>query len=320
MTGDQEPDVLLRAFEEHRAHLLRVAYATLGSLAEAEDCVQEAWLRLRRVSDPAGIRDLRGWLTTTVGRLALDALGSARARRERYVGTWLPEPLVEPGAARSEADDPAERVTLDESVSMALLVILEKLSPPQRTAFLLHDVFGLSFEEVAEVVGRSPAAVRQLAARARQHVEHGRPRFPPTHDEQRRVVAAFAAACQEGDLEQLITMLDPDVVWRGDGGGKVVSTRAEQRGSEKVARGLVAFATRIRTDVRFVSVNGAPGLVLREEDGTVSVCSLTMDAGRIVAIDVVRNPDKLTGLPDLGPGREPDPGPGGAPDGAGGVA
>ncbi len=307
MTGNPEPDVLLRAFEEHRAHLLRVAYATLGSLAEAEDCVQEAWLRLRRVPDPAGIRDLRGWLTTTVGRLALDALGSARARRERYVGTWLPEPLVEPAgaAARAEADDPAERVTLDESVSMALLVILEKLSPPQRTAFLLHDVFGLPFEEVAEVVGRSPAAVRQLAARARQHVEHGRPRFPPTHDEQRRVVAAFAAACQEGDLEQLITMLDPDVVWRGDGGGKVVSTRAEQRGREPVAAGLLAFATRLRFDVRFATVNGAPGLVLREEDGTVSVCSLTLDEGRIVAIDVVRNPDKLAGLPDLDPGRGP---------------
>jgi RNA polymerase sigma-70 factor (ECF subfamily) len=165
MTYEQ---ALAVAFEVHRPRLLRVAYATLGSLAGAEDCVQEAWLRLRTVARPEQIGDLGAWLTTTVGRLALDALGSARARRERYVGPWPPEPLVE------DAHDQADRVTLDESVSVALLVVLERLSPAERTAFLLHDVFGLTFEEVAGVVGRSPAAVCQLVARARRHVADGR--------------------------------------------------------------------------------------------------------------------------------------------------
>jgi RNA polymerase sigma-70 factor, ECF subfamily len=145
-------DELSAAFGVHRERLIRVAYATLGSVAEAEDVVQDAWLRLQRVSDPDSIRDLRAWLTTTVGRLALDVLTSARVRREEYVGPWLPEPLVEP-----LDEDPADRVTLDESISLALLVLLERLSPAERTAFLLHDVFGLSFDEVAQVVGRSPA-------------------------------------------------------------------------------------------------------------------------------------------------------------------
>ena len=203
MTGPGSRDELALAFEAHRPRLVRVAYASLGSVAEAEDCVQEAWLRLRRLPDPGSIRDLGAWLTTTVSRLAYDALGSARARRERYVGPWLPEPLVE----HLSTDDPADRVTLDESVSMALLVVLERLSPAERTAFLLHDVFGFGFEEVAGVVGRSPAAVRQLASRARRHVEDGRPRFPPTRAEQQRLVTAFAAACGSGDMQQLVALL-----------------------------------------------------------------------------------------------------------------
>jgi len=272
---------------------VRVAYATVGSVAEAEDCVQEAWLRLRRVVDPAEIRDLGAWLTTTVSRLALDALGRARARRERYVGPWLPEPLVEDIAV----PDPADRVTLDESVSMALLVVLERLTPAERTSFLLHDVFGLSFAEIAGVVGRSPAAVRQLAARARQHVADGRPRFPPTHAEQRDLVAAFAAACAEGDLGRLVTMLDPDVVWRG--GGKVAS-RPGAQGAEQVAAALLVLTRRPPRQIAMASVNGAPGLVLRDADGVLSVISFTVDGGRIAAIDVVCNPDKLTGVPEPG--------------------
>jgi len=290
LTGDEE---LTRAFEAERPRLLRVAYATVGSLADAEDCVQEAWLRLRRHQDPAGIRDLGAWLTTTVSRLALDSLGSARARRERYVGPWLPEPLVEDLDAR----DPADRVTLDESVSMALLIVLERLSAPERTAFLLHDVFGLSFEEVARVVGRSPAAVRQLASRARAHVERGRPRFPPTQQQQREVVAAFAAAAHAGDLERLVGLLDPDVVWRGDGGGKVPAAPLG-RGAATVARRLLALADRPPLSTRMALVNGAPGLVLRDADGVLTVVSFTVDAGRIAAIDAVRNPDKLAGLPE----------------------
>ncbi|MGI5227638.1 RNA polymerase sigma factor SigJ [Actinoallomurus sp. CA-142502] len=289
MTAAEE--TLARAFERQRPRLLRVAYATTGSLAEAEDCVQEAWLRLRGVPDPLAIRDLPSWLTRTVGRLALDALGSARARRERYVGTWLPEPLV-------ESDDPAERVTLDESVSMALLVVLEQLTPAERTAFLLHDVFGLPFEEVAAVVGRTPAAVRQLASRARRHVERGLPRFPPTHGEQAALVAAFAEACRDGDLKRLITLLDPDVVVRGDGGGRVSALPEPVRGVEDVARWLLAFTRRPPRRVRTALVNGAVGLVLEDADGVRSVLAATVDAGRITALDVVRNPDKLTAVRD----------------------
>lgn len=286
--GGVTADDLARAFQQERARLLRVAYATLGSVAEAEDCVQEAWLRLRLLEDPSGIRDLRGWLIRTVGRLALDALGSARARRERYVGTWLPEPLVaETGA------DPAERVTLDESVSMALLLVLESLSPAERAAFLLHDVFSMTFEEVAEVVGRTPAAVRQLASRARRHVAAGRPRFPPTPQEQRALVEAFAAACQGGDLDALTRLLDPDVVCRGDGGGKVSAVPGEVLGADQVARLLLSFTRGAQLDVRVATVNGMPGLVLRAVDDVLSVASFTVDGGRITSVDVIRNPDKL---------------------------
>jgi RNA polymerase sigma-70 factor, ECF subfamily len=266
-----------------------VAYSTTGSLAEAEDCVQEAWLRLRRVEDPSAIRDLPAWLTRTVGRLALDALGSARVRRERYVGTWLPEPLVE----NAVTEDPAQRVTLDESVSMALLVVLERLSPAQRTAFLLHDVFRLPFEEIAGIVGRTPVAVRRLASQARRHVERGSPRFPPTRAEQAELVAAFAAACQAGDLERLVALLDPDAVFRGDGGGRVSAVPGTVRGAENVARLLPPFTRRPPRHTRAALVNGAPGLVVRDADGILLVIAFTVDGGRIVAVDVMRNPDKL---------------------------
>ena len=294
MTRPGADDTLTRAFEAHRGRLLRVAYATVGSVPEAEDCVQEAWLRLQ-AQDPASIRDLGAWLTTTVSRLAYDTLGSARARRERYVGPWLPEPLV-----ADLDDDPAQRVTLDESVSMALLVVLERLSPAERTAFLLHDVFGLAFEEVADVVGRTPAAVRQLASRARKHVEDGRPRFPPSPAEQRQLVTAFAEACGNGDVQQLVALLDPDVVWRADGGGKATAAHPAQGGAQNVTRFLLALARRPPRSVRMASVNGAPGLVMRDADGVLTVIAFTVDAGRITALDVMRNPDKLTTVPDPG--------------------
>lgn len=292
-----DQDALARAFERYRPRLLRVAYSTTGSLTEAEDCVQESWLRLRRVPDPAAIEDLGAWLTRTVGRLALDALGSARARRERYVGTWLPEPLIELAPTQN---DPVEQVTLDESVSMALLVVLEHLSPAERTAFLLHDVFGLTFQEVAEVVGRTPAAVRQLASRARRHVEKGEPRFPPTDRQQRELVSAFAAACAQGELQRLIALLDPDVVCRSDGGGKVTALRQAHRGAKKVARILLGFTRGRPPGLVTAMINGAPGLIVRDADGGVSAVALTFDGGLITAVDVIRNPDKLSTL------RQPD--------------
>jgi RNA polymerase sigma-70 factor (ECF subfamily) len=281
---------LAAEFEALRPHLTRVAYGILGSLSEAEDVVQEAWLRLGR-ADAAEIEDMHAWLTTVVGRLALDALGSARRRRENYVGEWLPEPVVEEIGA-----DP----TLDETVSTALLVVLEQLSPAERTAFLLHDVFDLPFDEVAAIVGRSPAAVRQLASRARSHVELGRPRFPATAEDEQRIAAAFALAWQEGDLEQLLELLDPDAVLRSDGGGRVPTAGKPLLGAERVARALVGFgraSARAGREVqgRFARVNGATGLIV--EDGeTTSVVSLTTDAGRIIAVDIVRNPDKLRRL------------------------
>ncbi|MFC7480689.1 RNA polymerase sigma factor SigJ [Luedemannella flava] len=286
----RDPEELAVAFAGQRPRLLRIAYATTGSLAEAEDCVQEAWLRLRGVADPAQIRDLGAWLATTVGRLALDALGSARVRRECYVGTWLPEPLVEHDA------DPADRVTLDESVSMALMVVLERLTPAQRTAFVLHDVFGVPFDEVAGIVGRTPAAVRQLAARARQDVAAGRPRVPATYAAQRDLVVAFAAACAEGDLDGLLSLLDPDVTLRGDGGGKVTALPHPVTGSRRVAAILLAIAQPAPTEVRLVTVNGAPGLVIRDHTGRPSVMAFTVDQGRVTAIDSVRNPEKLAFL------------------------
>jgi RNA polymerase sigma-70 factor (ECF subfamily) len=294
-------------FEAHRPRLMRLAYAATGSLAEAEDCVQEAWLRLHRAAGRDTIRDLGAWLTTTVSRLALDALDRARVRREHHAGPWLPEPLVErladpaggaelfpghPGA------DPADRVTLDESVSMALLVVLEALTPAERTAFVLHDVFGLPFEEISGVVGRPAPAVRQLASRARRHVHGDRPRFPQTRARQREVLDAFTRACTDGDLERLVTLLDPDVVWRADG-GTVRAVPALASGASRIAQLLVGYSRRPPLQLRKALVNGAPGLVLRDADGILSVLALTFDGGRITAIDVVRDPEKLTGVADL---------------------
>ena len=287
------PDIA-EEFEALRPRLVRVAYATLGSLAEAEDVVQDAWLRLHR-TEPGEVRDLRAWLTTVVGRLALDALGSARARRERYVGPWLPEPLVD-----ESAPDPADRVTLDEEVSLALLRVLESLSPAERTAFVLHDVFGHTFGEVAEAVGRSPDAARQLASRARRHVEAGRPRFPATRETQREAVLAFAAAVTEGDVDRLVALLDPEVVLRTDGGGRVSAARKPIEGAGKVSRTLLAFARKGAVGARgaLVEVNGRPGLLVIA-GGADSVFAFTVDDGLITAIDIVRNPDKLTHLPEV---------------------
>lgn len=282
-------------FEELRPRLLRIAYSQLGSVAEAEDVVQEAWLRLQRTGETT-INNLPAWLTTVVSRLALDALGSAQARRERYVGPWLPDPLVD--AAVDDAD-PADRVTLDESVSLALLFVLERLTPAERTAFILHDVFGYAFEEIGEVVGRTPTAARQLASRARRRVVESRPRQSGTPEQQRRAVEAFAGAAGGGDLHALLEVLDPDVVMRSDGGGRVQASRVPLVGADRVSRALVALARTYagRSDAHFVDVNELPGLLMvNRDDGQVSVLAFTVDGGRITTIHIQRNPEKLRHL------------------------
>ena len=280
---------LAERFEAQRPRLVRLAYGQLGSLAEAEDVVQDAWLRLERV-DAGEIRDLGGWLTTTVSRLALDTLRSARVRREAYVGPWLPEPIVsEPG--------PAERAAQAEKVGLALLVVLESLSASERVAFVLHDVFGYAFDEVASALGTSSAAARQHASRARRAVEARRPRFPATPSQQREVVEAFEHAVGEGDVEELLQILDPDVVFTSDGGGVVSAARKPLAGAERVARVVLALAAKGAVRQEPVDVNGLRGSLVVGYDGVPTVFSFTVDAGRIVAIDVQRNPAKLRGLP-----------------------
>jgi RNA polymerase sigma-70 factor, ECF subfamily len=290
------PERTLAEFDRLRPYLLRVAYSHLGSLSEAEDLVQEAWLRLSR-ADRAEIRDLRAWLTTVISRLALDALTSARARRERYVGPWLPEPLVQDGAEGGDGADPSHRADLDEDVSMAMLIVLESLSPAERSAFLLHDVFGYSFDEVARIVDRTPAAVRKLAARARSAVESRRPRYPVRVAEQHEIVEAFLNASQNGDIAGLLGLLDPSVTYRSDGGGVVPAARKTFTGAERVARIFTAISGHYgdRYTGSVVTVNGAPGVLLKIGEDR-SVIAVTIDDGRITSLDVMRNPDKLTTL------------------------
>ena len=277
-------------FARARPRLLRLAYSQLGDLSEAEDVVQEAWMRLERTGAES-IQDVDAWLTTVVGRLALDALRSARVRREAYVGPWLPEPLV-----ASCDDDPAERVSLDESVSYALLAALEQLSPAERTAFVLHDVFDVPFAEVAEVVGRTPEAVRQLASRARRRVAERRPRYEVSEQEHERVVRAFARAVVDGDLERLVAVLDPDVVWTSDGGGRAIASRRPVRGAERVARAWIALrrkAAAVAPPPATLEVNGRLGLMTYGSDGDRAALSFVVQDGRITQIDAVRNPEKL---------------------------
>jgi RNA polymerase sigma-70 factor (ECF subfamily) len=214
-------------------------------------------------------------------------------RREAYVGPWLPEPV-----ASAPGDDPADRVTLDESVSYALLAVLEQLSPAERTAFVLHDVFDVPFGEVAEVVGRTPEAVRQLASRARRHVARQRPRFEASQDEHERAVRAFASAVGDGDLDGLVAVLDPGVVWTADGGGRAIASRRPLHGADRVARGWIALrrAGAIGPAATAIELNGRLGLIVTGTDGHRSAISFVVAGGRIARIDVVRNPEKLRRL------------------------
>ena len=290
MTTD--PDLLAAAFSQARPRLVRVAYAIIGSHSEAEDVVADCWFRLVAADEDEPVRDVEAWAVVVVSRMALDVLRSARVRRERYVGPWLPEPVV--GAPA----DPADKVTLADEVGYALLVVMETLSPAERTAFVLHDLFGLRFDEVAAVVGRAPGAVRQLASRARRHIR-GRSPWPSTDAaEHRRVVEAFAAAATSGDLAALIRVLDPDVVLVSDGGGLVTSARRPVLGADRVARFLLGVLAKEQPGdvIASVVVNGAPGFAIYQQGELVTIVSVTVAAGRVTRLDLVRAPGKLPRL------------------------
>lgn len=284
-------DRLAHEYEIARPRLVRVAYAILGVHSEAEDVVAETWLRLAAADAGDPVRDVDAWATVAVSRAALDALRSARVRREVYVGPWLPEPAV--GLLR---DNPADRVTLDEGVSFALLVVLESLTPAERTAWVLHEVFAVPFAEIATVVGRSNDAVRQLAARARAHLAAEKPRLGVGSAEHDRAVMAFLSAAAGGDVRALVAALDPDVVLTADGGGKVSSALRPVRGADRVARFLLGIAAKRQDDetLQIVTVNGLTGLGVLRGDQLTNVLSLTVDGGLVLRVDIVRAPAKLS--------------------------
>jgi RNA polymerase sigma-70 factor (ECF subfamily) len=294
-------------FEEHRDHLIGVAYRMLGSRAEAEDAVQEAYLRYAG-TDRSAIRDLRGWLTTTTGRICLDVLRSARVRREAYVGPWLPEPIVErlPSTGAVSPEDAAVRA---DEVTYALLVVLETLTPEQRVAFVLHDVFAVPFDEIAAVLGVTGAAARQLATRARRAVADGRPRHSATTAEQRRVAEAFLAAVSGGDIEALLALLAPDVIAIGDGGGYAPAGRRPVEGADKVARLLWGLFEKFggsgSARAEAVLVNGTVGFMVEiGEQRMRVVTAFAIADGRITGVFDQLNPEKLTHVPPVDPSRD----------------
>jgi RNA polymerase sigma-70 factor (ECF subfamily) len=284
-------DVLAQEFEENRTHLRSVAYRMLGSVVEADDAVQEAWLRLSR-SDAQAVENLRAWLTTVVARVCLDLLRSRRSRREDYVGSWLPEPIV----STDLESDPEHEALLADSVGLALLVVLDTLTPPERLAFVLHDMFGVPFDEIAEIVDRTPDAARQLASRARRRVQGAAPETEPDLGRQREVVDAFLAASRAGDFEALLEVLDPDVVFRIDGGGVPARSRPPVVGAEAVAQQVLARGTPLAPLARPAIVNGAAGAVVEIAGRPFAVVSFAVRNGRIAEIDVIADPAKLGGL------------------------
>jgi RNA polymerase sigma-70 factor (TIGR02957 family) len=290
-------------FDEHRDLLISIAYRVLGSVTDAEDTVQEAWLRWSKV-DPAEISNPRAFLVRVITRLAIDRLRRAKARRESYVGPWLPEPIL-------TGRDVAEDVALAESVSMAMLVVLETLSPLERAVFVLREAFGMPYAEIGEVVGRKEEAVRQLARRARDHVQERRTRFEADQTEQHRVTEHFLEAASSGDLEALMGVLAPGVTLVADGGGRALAPRRPVRGAEKVARFLLAVATEEKS-ARFLEsigaepvadlrvypapVNGGPGVVITSQGRPVSALLLDVADGAVQTIHLVANPEKLAGV------------------------
>jgi RNA polymerase sigma factor (sigma-70 family) len=287
-----DTDLLAAQFEENRTRLRAVAYRMLGSPSEAEDAVQEAWLRLSR-SDAEAIANLPGWLTAVVARVSLDMLRTRRARREDYVGSWLPEPVV---TVETGAPGPEQEALIADSVGLALLVVLDTLAPKERLAFVLHDMFGVSFQEIAPIVDRTPDAARQLASRARRRV-----RGTPAAEEadcsrQRELVDAFLAASRDGEFDALVAVLDPDVVFNHDTGGLPRRQQAPVVGAEAVARTVLDRAPRFARFARPALVNGSAGAVVAPAGRPIAVAGFTVAGGRIVEIDLITDPARLQGI------------------------
>jgi RNA polymerase sigma factor (sigma-70 family) len=298
--GEGGPDAGLSAIVSERRALINLAYRMLGSLAEAEDAVQETyarWYAMSRQQQDA-IGSVGGWLTTVTSRICLDLLGSARSRRERYVGEWIPEPLPDhtewisgrPGAMV----DPADRVTLDESVGMAFLVVLESMTPAERVAFILHDVFGYPFAEVADIVGRTPAACRQLASSARRRIRASQTPATPTA-QRAGIVRDFKQAWEAKDINALIALLDPDATTISDGGGLARAHLHPIEGAARIADAIVELLDMAPDNVTILerTVNGQPGLVIQQDGVTVTVMAFDVAGDQIKHIWAVRNPDKL---------------------------
>jgi RNA polymerase sigma-70 factor, ECF subfamily len=283
------PERLAEQFEEHRAHLRAVAYRMLGSASEAEDAVQESWIRLGR-TDVSAVENLRAWLTTVVARVCLDMLRTRTSRREDALDTHVPDLVI----TRADAD-PESEAMLTDSVGLALLVVLETLEPPERLAFVLHDVFGMTFDEIAPIVDRSPEAARQLASRARRRVQGKAPNADADLHHQRRVVDAFLAAVREGDFERLVAVLDPDIVLRADGGALAGLSRIV-RGAQAVVAQAASFS-KLGLSNQVVLVNGNVGVLSRLPDGRLfSVVGFTIAGGKIVEIDILADPERLSRL------------------------
>jgi len=288
-----DPATLTDAFEAHRTHLRSVAYRMLGSLTEADDAVQETWIRVSRAGT-ADVENLGGWLTTVTARICLNALRSRRSRAEESFAEHLPEPIVDP----ADGSDPEHEALLADSVGLALLVVLDTLSPAERLSFVLHDMFAVPFEEIAAITDRSPAAARQLASRARRRVQGAAPVPDPDLARQREVVDAFMAASRDGDFDRLVAVLDPDVVLRAQTAGGV---RQQIRGAAVVAGEALFWSRTLGKGLerRPVLVNGAAGVVALRDGSPVSLMGCTVVDGRIVAIDIIADRRRLAGM-DLG--------------------
>jgi len=292
---DEHDDWLAQRFEENRTHLRAVAYRMLGSISEADDAVQETWLRLSR-SHTSEVENLDGWLTTVVARVCLNMLRSRSSRREEPLGESpggrVPDPIV---SRTEDGIDPEREALLSDSVSLALLVVLEMLSPAERLAFVLHDMFSVPFKEIAPIVARSPAAARQLASRARRRVQGAAPSPDADLTRQQEVVDAFLAASREGDLDALLAVLDPDVVLRADWGAVPAGLSRKVRGAPAVAEGALTFA-RLAPFARPALVNGAAGVIVAPRGQPFSVMGFTVRHGKIVEIDILADPERLSQL------------------------